>query len=65
MSLALVNLRTDPTVQAHLDELAEKCAEGVLSAEEQAEYEISVRAIDCLAVLQAQARSLLGTSCGA
>ena len=56
----LVNLRTDPAVQARIDELADKCTEGTLSAEEQSEYETYVHAIDFIAVLQAQARSLLG-----
>lgn len=59
---ALVNLRADPTVQARLDELAEKCTEGTLSAEEQSEYETYVHAIDFIAALQAQARDILGTN---
>lgn len=59
---ALVNLRADPTVQARIDELAEKCTEGTLSAEEQSGYETYVHAIDFIAVLQAQARDILGTN---
>jgi hypothetical protein len=59
---ALVNLRADPSVQARIDELADKCTDGTLSTEEQAEYEIYVHAVDFIAVLQAQARSLLGTN---
>ena len=56
---ALVNLQADPTVQARLNELADKCTEGALSPEEQSEYETYVHAIDFIAVLQAQARSFL------
>ena len=59
---ALVNLRADPHVQARIDELADKCTEGTLSTEEQSEYETYVYAIDFIAVLQAQARSLLRTN---
>jgi hypothetical protein len=55
----IVGLRADPAVQARLDELAGKCNEGRLSAEEQTEYETYVRAMDLIAVLQAKARSLL------
>ena len=56
---AIVNLRADLSVQTRIDELADKCTEGTLSAEEQSEYETYVHAIDFIAVLQAQARSLL------
>ena len=56
---ALVNLRADPAVQNRIDELADKCTEGTLSAVEQSEYETYMRAIDFIGVLQAQARSLL------
>jgi hypothetical protein len=56
---ALVDLRADPEVQARIDELAEKCNEGQLTPEEQAEYESYVFAIDFIAILQAKARALL------
>ena len=59
---ALVNLRADPALQSRIDELADKCTEGELSAVEQSEYETYVHAIDFIAVLQAQARSLLETN---
>ena len=57
--MALVNLRADPAVQNRIDELADKCTEGTLSAVEQSEYETYMRAIDFIGVLQAQVRSLL------
>jgi hypothetical protein len=56
---ALVNLRADPSAQTRIDELADKCTEGALSAVEESEYETYMHAIDFLAVLQAQARRLL------
>lgn len=56
---ALVNLRADPSVQARLEELADKNTEGALTPEEYDEYETSVRAIEFIAVLQAKAHAML------
>jgi hypothetical protein len=55
----LVALQVDPAAQAHLEELAEKCTQGQLSADERTEYETCVQALEFIAVLQAQSRSLL------
>jgi len=55
----LVALQVDPAVQARLEELADKCTEGQLSTDEHTEYETYVQALEFIAVLQAQARSLL------
>lgn len=55
----VADLRADPDVQARVDELADKCTEGNLTAEERAEYESYVHAIRVIGVLQAQARSIL------
>jgi hypothetical protein len=55
----LVALQVDPAVQARLEELADKCTEGQLSADERTEYETYVQALEFIAVLQTQARSLL------
>ena len=54
-----VDLRADADVQARLEEPADKCTEEQLSAEERAEYETAVAAIECISVLQAQARRVL------
>jgi hypothetical protein len=54
----IVDFRADAQTQARLDELAEKCNEGQLTAEERTEYEGYVRAIDLITVLQLKARSL-------
>jgi hypothetical protein len=56
---ALVQLRASPEAQAHIEELAEKCAEGRLSPAEQAEYEAAVWASNFIAILQSKARALL------
>lgn len=57
----LASLRADDEVQAHVRELAEKCNEGALSAEERAEYEAYVIAANVVAILQAKARARLTT----
>jgi hypothetical protein len=56
---ALVELRAEPAVQARMDELAEKCNEGHLTADEREEYETSIRFGNFIAILQAKARKLL------
>ena len=55
----LVDLRAPSEEQDRIDELAEKCNEGTLSAEERAEYEDYVRAIHFLGIVQAKARAIL------
>jgi hypothetical protein len=59
---SLVQLRADPESQARMDELAEKCNDGRLTAEEREEYETSVRFANYLAIIQAKARRLLKIS---
>ena len=56
---ALVNCRADPETQARVSELATKCNEATLTAEERAEYETYVWASSVIAILQAKARTLL------
>jgi hypothetical protein len=58
---AVMNFRADPTLQSRIEELAMKSTEGELSATERAEYEGYVRANKFIAILQRQARQLLGT----
>lgn len=58
----LASLRGDEEVQARVRELAEKCNEGTISAEERAEYESYVMAANIVALLQAKARSRLRVS---
>ena len=56
---ALVGFRLDDRTQARVEELAEKCNEGQLTAEERNEYEAYVQASTLIGILQAKARRLL------
>lgn len=56
----LINIQVDPELQMRVDELADKCNEGELTAHEQLEYEAYVRAGNLIAILQAKARKSLG-----
>lgn len=58
----ILQLRADPVTQARIEELAEKSTQGQLSADEQAEYETYVRAMDFVAVLQSKAHAALDRS---
>lgn len=55
----LADFRADAATQAHVDELARKCNEGVLTPAERAEYEAFVEDADLIALLQAKARAAL------
>ena len=57
----LAQMRADPELQARIDDLADRCTEGALTAEEKLEYETYVRAGNLIGILQAKARKLLGT----
>ena len=59
---SVLDLPADPTLQARLDELAEKSTEGTLSDEESAEYDGYIQAMRLLAVVQYQARSRLSST---
>ena len=55
-SRALADLQADPVAQSRVGELAEKCNEGSLTAEERQEYETYVHVGNVVAILQAKAR---------
>jgi len=55
----VARFRADPDTQARIDELADKCNEGELTAAERREYESYVRAISLITVLQSKARRYL------
>lgn len=57
----LVELRASPATQLRIDELADKCNEGLLTPDERSLYESYVQAIDFVSVLQSKARRLLAT----
>ena len=55
----LIGLKADRKAQARVTELARKCNEGELTAEERDEYKTYVMAGEFIAILQAKARILL------
>ena len=55
----IVALRADPAVQKRLDQLAERANEGLLTAEERAEYEKFRATFHMITLLQSKARQLL------
>lgn len=55
----LANLQAGPEVIARVEELADKCNEGTLTADERAEYESSVHVNHVLTLLKARARKVL------
>ena len=58
---AVLGFRPDPALQGRIEELAGKANEGKLTGEELAEYEGYVRANKFIAILQRQARRILGS----
>ncbi|MDR3639167.1 MAG: hypothetical protein P4L84_35505 [Isosphaeraceae bacterium] len=60
----ILALRADATLQARVDELAERCRAGSLSPEEEAEYRSDVSYGTFIAILKSKARQLLAASSG-
>jgi hypothetical protein len=56
---ALISFRPSAITEVRVQELAEKCNEGRITAEERAEYEAYVEASTLIGILQAKARNLL------
>jgi hypothetical protein len=61
----LLALRADPQLQSLVDELAEKCNEGMLTPKERAEYATYVSFSNFVATLKSKAGQLLAKSSGA
>lgn len=59
---AVAHFRAAPELQARIEELAGKSTEGQLTEAEKAEYAGYVRANKFVAVLQRQARQLMGAA---
>jgi hypothetical protein len=59
---ALSQIQPKPSVQARVNQLASKCNEGNLSAEERAEYEDYVRIGNLLALIKAKAKRVVAES---
>jgi len=60
----LLGLHADAVTQQRIDELAEKCNSGTLTADERAEYQEFISVFNILTVLQTRARSFLESSHG-
>jgi hypothetical protein len=58
----LSQIQAKPSIQARVDQLATKCNEGELSAEERTEYEDYVRIGNLLALIKAKAKRVLAES---
>jgi hypothetical protein len=59
MASALVELRADAEMEAHITELRLKANEGTLTPEDEAEYKDFIEAVDLISVMQAKARRFL------
>ena len=59
VAAALLELRADGELQAHIDELRQKANEGKLTRAEDAEYKYFVEAVDVISIIQAKARRFL------
>jgi hypothetical protein len=55
----ILALRIEPTVQARIDDLADRCNDGALTAPERTEYEGYVEGISVINILKAKARRVL------
>jgi hypothetical protein len=60
----ILNIRADDQTQQRIDELADKCNEGILTAEERTEYQEFVSMFNMLTLLQAKARVVLDADTG-
>lgn len=57
----IVELRAEPTLQAYVDELADKATRGALTAEEERDYKNCIEAADIIGIIQAKARRFLAS----
>lgn len=58
---AVLKLRADSELEAHIAELRRKANEGTLTPTEDAEYKDFVEAVDLISIIQAKARHFLAT----
>ena len=59
MASALLGLRADSELEAHIDELRRKANDGTITLAEDAEYKDFVEAVDLISIMQAKARRFL------
>jgi len=60
----IVELRAEPTLQAHIDALADKASRGTLTPEEERDYRSCIEAADIIGIIQAKARRFLANRSG-
>lgn len=58
----ILQLRLSVEIQARIEDLADRCHEGLLTVEERAEYENYVRGVGLLNLLRAKVRFALQTA---
>ncbi len=63
VAAALLELRADSELEAHIGELRRKANEGTLAEDEDADYKNFVEALDLISVMQAKARRFLAEQC--
>ena len=56
---SLAGLQIDPAIQARIEELADRCNEGLLTEAERAEYAGYVEGAEILAIIKSKARRYL------
>ena len=59
VAAALLDLRADAGLQAHIEDLRRKANEGTLTTAEDAEYKDFVVAVDVISIIQGKARRFL------
>ena len=59
VATAIVELRADSELEAHIIELRNKANDGTLTPAEEAEYKEFVEAVDLISIIQAKARHFL------
>ncbi len=59
MASALLELRADSELEAHISQLRQKANSGTLTPAEDAEYKDFVEAVDLISIMQAKARRFL------
>jgi hypothetical protein len=59
VAAALLELRADSELEAHIGDLRRKANDGTLTPTEDAEYKDFVEAVDVISIMQAKARRFL------
>ena len=63
MASALLDLKVDSELEAHVGDLRQKANDGTLTSAEDTEYKDFVEAVDLISIMQAKARRFLAKQC--